>query len=127
MNLSLGLEISGEVMAISGMASENHGAVKSGKKSLWNKDRIDPAGAHDPDDPRVGRILKPRDPREVRPGIRAPVTKEGQYLGFESHNYHPLNPKSEYRNPKQIQNSNFKNSKKTSLKYCLWVPFPFDV
>jgi len=44
---------------------------------------VDHAGAHDPDDAAVGRILDPRDPGQIGAGIGAPVAEKGDDQGFE--------------------------------------------
>jgi hypothetical protein len=41
------------------------------------------AGAHHPDDPDIGGILQATHPRQVGPGIGAPVTEKPQNLRFE--------------------------------------------
>jgi hypothetical protein len=44
---------------------------------------VDHAGAHDPDDEAVGRILDPRNPRQVSAGVGAPVAEKGDDQRFE--------------------------------------------
>ena len=43
---------------------------------------IDPARAHDPDDPHVGGVLHARDARQVGRGVGAPVAEEGHDARF---------------------------------------------
>jgi hypothetical protein len=90
MDLFFGLEIAGEVMAIPGMASENHGSIKTRKKRIRNEHRVDPPRAHHPDDPRIGRILKSGNTGKICTRVGTPVTEKGQDLGLECH-LSPLN------------------------------------
>jgi len=46
-------------MAISGMTSENEHSVGAGLKSLQNKLRFNPSGAHHPDNSYIGSIVFP--------------------------------------------------------------------
>jgi hypothetical protein len=78
-----GFVISFLIMTVTGMATEDHHPVGSGLKSLHDELRIDPSGAHDPDDVHIVRINLPRTACSVSACIRTPVAEETHYLRFE--------------------------------------------
>src|SRR3990172_4208597 len=79
------LDISGEIMTIAGMTSEDHDAIEAGTESPGNKSRINSARTHNPDGAGIGRVLETGDAGKVCARVSAPVAKEGQYLWFEAH------------------------------------------
>jgi hypothetical protein len=50
----------------------------------------DAPGARHPDHPKIGRVLKPADPGQVRCAITAPMTKKSSNLGFPFFHSHLL-------------------------------------
>jgi hypothetical protein len=58
-----GVIVTNLVMTFPKLSAANEHAVNSGTKGLHNKQGIHPAGAHDPDDPYIGWILKTGDTR----------------------------------------------------------------
>jgi hypothetical protein len=76
MDFLFSLDITFQVMAVTEMSPRNQHAVTPLPESLDDKVGIDPAGAHDPHSPQVGRILQPGDTGEIGTGIGAPVAKE---------------------------------------------------
>ena len=69
-------------MTVADVSAGYQDAVSPFQESLEQKAVIDPAGAHEPDQTNIGRILDAGHPRQIGPGIGAPVADEGQYLGF---------------------------------------------
>jgi hypothetical protein len=76
------LNITFQVMAVAEMSPGDQSPVTALFEGLDDKERIHPARAHDTHGPEVGRILQPRHPGQVGPGIRAPVAEEGHDFGF---------------------------------------------
>jgi hypothetical protein len=52
-------------------------------KGFDDKERVHSAGTHDPNDPEIGRVLKPGNTCRVGRGVAAPIAKETQYLRFK--------------------------------------------
>ncbi len=70
-------------MTIARMTAEYQYPVGAGLKGLKHKLRIDPAGAHYPDNSDVGRIRLAGTAGSVRTGIGTPVAQKTYYLRFE--------------------------------------------
>jgi hypothetical protein len=64
------------------MSAGHQHAVGAILKGLHDIKGVDPARAGNPDNPDIGRILNPADPRQVRPGISAPIADDGNNLRF---------------------------------------------
>jgi len=73
MILVYGFVITVPVMAFTQVSAAYKDAVGPADKTIHEKDRVYSAGAHHPDDPDMGRILKPRHPSCVSRRIAAPV------------------------------------------------------
>ena len=69
-------DITFQVMAISDMSTGHQHTVRPSLKRLKQEAVIHPAGAHQPDQTDIGRILHTGDPRQVSPGISAPVANK---------------------------------------------------
>ena len=65
-------------MTVADVSAGNQDAVGPFQESLEQKAVIDPAGTHESDQTNIGRILYAGHPRQVGPGISAPVANEGQ-------------------------------------------------
>jgi len=63
-------------MAVADVSAGNQDAVCSFQEGLEQKAVIQPAGAHEPDQADIGRILHAGHPGQVSPGIGAPVADE---------------------------------------------------
>ena len=70
-------------MAFAEMSTTDKNAVSTIDKSVQKKGSVYTPGTHDPDDPDMGWILKPRHPSRISSGIAAPVTKEPQDFWFK--------------------------------------------
>jgi hypothetical protein len=70
-------------MTIAWMTAEYQYPVGTGLKGLKHKLRIDPAGAHYPDNPDIGRIRLAGTAGRIRTGIGTPVAQKTYDLGFE--------------------------------------------
>ena len=66
-----------QVMTVADVSAGHQDAVGALDKSLEQKSVIHPAGAHEPDQAHMGRVLHPGHPGQVGPGIGAPVADEG--------------------------------------------------
>ena len=64
-------------MAVADVSAGNQDAVGPFQESFEQKAVIDPAGTHESDQTNIGRILHAGHPRQVGPGISAPVADEG--------------------------------------------------
>ena len=71
-------DITFQVMAVADVSAGNQDAVGPFQKRLEQKSLIDPAGAHQPDQPDIGRILHTRHSGQIRPGIGTPVADKSQ-------------------------------------------------
>jgi hypothetical protein len=78
-----GVVITNLVMTFSKLSPTGEYAVSSCQKGFHDKERIDPASAHDPYGPDVGRILKTGDAGGISRRIAAPVAEKAQYFWFE--------------------------------------------
>jgi hypothetical protein len=74
-------------MTLSKMSPADEKTVSTIDEALYKEDRVDTTGAHDPDNPDIGRVLKAGDAGCVSGGIAAPVAKEAKYLWFKR--FHP--------------------------------------
>ena len=74
--------ITSPVMAFTEVSAAYKNAVCATDKTIHKKDGIYPAGAHNPDDPHKGWILKAGHPCRISRGIAAPVAKEAKNLRF---------------------------------------------
>jgi len=68
-----GIVITFQVMAFTGMSPGDPDAVGTFPQGRQEKLRIHPAGARNPDDPDVGRVLHPADAGQVGGPVAAPV------------------------------------------------------
>jgi len=64
-------------MAVAGVSAGHPNAVRTVTKGRQYEFRSDPGRAGHPDDPEIGRVLKPADPRQIRCTVTAPVTEKG--------------------------------------------------
>ena len=69
-------------MTVADVSAGYQDAVSPFQESLEQKAVIDPAGAHESDQTNIGRILDAGHPRQIGPGISAPIADESQYFGF---------------------------------------------
>ena len=74
--------ITGPVMTFPEVSTTGKYPVCAVDKSFKDKNGIYPAGAHDPDDPNMGWILKSGNACCVRRSITTPVAKKSEYFGF---------------------------------------------
>src|SRR3990172_6629223 len=72
-----GLVVPLAVVAVPRVAPAEENAVRALLERGEDELRIDPPGAHRPDQADVRRVPGPRDPRRVRGDVRAPVAHEG--------------------------------------------------
>jgi hypothetical protein len=79
-------------MAIAGMAATDEDSIRAQLKRPEYKRRIDPAGAHDPDNAQVLRIFQARRSGKIRPCVGTPVAGYTQYLWFKFHKSSPSIP-----------------------------------
>ena len=73
MILVYGFVITVPVMAFAQVSAANKDAVGPVDKTIHEKDRVYSAGAHHPDDPDMGRILKTGYPCRITRRIATPV------------------------------------------------------
>jgi len=66
-------DITFQVMTISDISAGHQPPIRPSLKRLKQEAVIHPAGAHQPDQTDIGRILHAGDPCQVGPGISAPV------------------------------------------------------
>ena len=71
-----------QVMTVADVSAGHQDAVRPFQESLEQKAVIYPAGAHEPDQTDIGRILHAGHPGQISPGIGTPVADEGEYVGF---------------------------------------------
>ena len=79
----LALFITSQVMAVTDVSAGYHYPVGSRLKRIQQKTMIHPTGAHEPDEADIGGVLHSRDPCQIGPRIRAPVTHKRDDLGFK--------------------------------------------
>jgi hypothetical protein len=76
-------------MAITEMSPSHEDAVNSLFECSNDKQRIDPAGTHDPYGPDIGWVLQPGNTGQIGPGIGTPVAKESNDFRFKiRHNFY---------------------------------------
>jgi hypothetical protein len=75
--------ITGPVMAFTKVSTAHKNAVRSIDKAFHGEDWIQPAGAHYPDHPHLGRVLEASHTRCISCGIAAPMAEEAEDPGFE--------------------------------------------
>jgi hypothetical protein len=78
MILVYGFVITVPVMAFAQVSATHKDAVGPVDKTIHEKDRVYSAGAHHPDDPDKGRILKTGHPCRVSRCITAPVAQKAE-------------------------------------------------
>ncbi len=83
MNLVYGFVITGPVMAFTKVSAAHKNAVRSIDKTVHEKDRVNSACAHHPDDPDAGGILKTGHPCCISRRITAPVAQKAKDPRFE--------------------------------------------
>ena len=67
-------------MTVANVSAGNQDAVYPFQKCPEQEAVIDPAGAHEPDQTDIGRILHAGHPGQISSGISAPVAYECQYI-----------------------------------------------
>ena len=82
-------------MAVTDVSAGNQDAVRPFQERLEQEAVIYPAGAHEPDQTDIGRILHAGHPGQVSPGIRAPVAHESEYVRFCARRHGPYKLKTE--------------------------------
>jgi len=82
-NHQLAFLITSQVMAVTDVSAGDHDPVSPRFKRVQQKTVIHSPGAHQPDEPYVGRVLHSRNPGQVGPGISTPVTQKRDDLGFK--------------------------------------------
>ncbi|VBB43355.1 hypothetical protein TRIP_B250416 [uncultured Desulfatiglans sp.] len=83
LHLARRVDITRLVMAFPDVSAGDEDAVEAAPEPLDDVDGVHPAGAHHADGPEGRRVLDPRDPGEVRPGIGAPVAEKRENFRFE--------------------------------------------
>jgi hypothetical protein len=83
--------ITGPVMAFIKVSTAHKNAVGSIDKTIHEKDRVYPAGAHHPDHPQVAWVLEAGHTCRIGCGIAAPVAEEAEYPGFNLNSCHFAN------------------------------------
>jgi hypothetical protein len=78
-----GLEISVDIMAVSGMTSTDQDRIGALKQGLDHIFGVDHTGTHDPNQPHIGRISQPGGSGQIRSGVSAPVANKSNDCGFE--------------------------------------------
>lgn len=92
-----GLVITVPVMALAQVSAADKNAVCPVNETVYEKQGINATGAHDPNDPDMGRILESGYSGRVRCGIAAPMAQKAEDSGFESvirHDGSLLSPKA---------------------------------
>ncbi len=75
-----GIIIATSIVAVTDVSAGHQDGIGSLMKCPQHELGIYPAGTGDTDQPDVGRILQAAQPRQVGPGIGAPVTGKGHNL-----------------------------------------------
>jgi hypothetical protein len=87
------LEISVNIMAVSGVTSTDKDCIGPLKQSLDHIFGINHAGTHDPNQPHIGRISQSGSSGQIRSSVRAPVANKSNDRGFEvNHDLLSLRP-----------------------------------
>jgi len=94
-----------QVMTVADVSAGHQYAVGAFQKRLEQKAVIYPAGAHQADQPDIGRILHAGRPGQIRPGIGAPVADKGEDVGF-IHSIYP-NIANPFIYPFRLKNKSF--------------------
>ena len=71
-------------MAFTKVSTAHKDAVRSVDKTVHEKDRVYSAGAHHPDDPDAGGILKTGHPCRISRRIATPVAQKAKNPRFKS-------------------------------------------
>ena len=79
-----GVHVARSVVAVARMTARNKHCVGADLERLDDQVEIDPAGARQPNDANVGRILKPVGSRQVGSQVAAPVADIGHDLRLET-------------------------------------------
>jgi len=87
-NLFFSLNITFQVMAVAEMSACHQNSVAPAFQCLNNEQRIHATRTHDPDGSHIRRVLKPRHPCKVSPGIGAPVAEKRNDFGFKLFHIH---------------------------------------
>ena len=74
--LATGDQIPTDIVAVAGMSAGYPGAIDPSSKGVQNEFRAHAAGAGNPDNPEIGRILHSAHAGQVRRSVTAPVTQE---------------------------------------------------
>jgi len=70
-------------MTISQMSAAHENTVRSHLEAFQEVLERDRRGTHNPNGPHIGRVLKATDPRQIRTGVSAPVTKKSENTRFK--------------------------------------------
>jgi hypothetical protein len=65
-------------MAVADVSAGYQKALSPLSQGLKEKAGMNPSGAHDPDQTHIRRILDSRNPRQIGPGVGAPVTDKSE-------------------------------------------------
>ena len=65
------------------MSAAHENTVRSHLEAFQEVLERDRRGTHNPNGPHIGRVLKATDPRQIRTGVSAPVTKKSKNVGFK--------------------------------------------
>jgi hypothetical protein len=76
-------------MTVAEMSASHQNAITSTFERLNNKQRIHPAGTHNPDSPHVRRMLKSGYPGQIRSGVSAPIAEKRNNFGLSLFHIHP--------------------------------------
>jgi hypothetical protein len=75
-------------MAFAEVSAAGKDAVRPVPESVQDEGRFDPAGAHHPDHPDMGRVLHPADTGRIGCGVTAPVAEEAKYFRLVCHTHY---------------------------------------
>ena len=75
--------ITSQVMAVTDVSAGDHHAVSARFESAQQKPVVHPPGAHQADEPNVGRVLHPCHSGQVCAGVGTPVAHKREELWFE--------------------------------------------
>ena len=78
------LFITSQVIAVPDVSAGYHDSVHSRLISVQQEGMIDSARAHQTNETNIGGVLASPHPRNIRPGISAPVTDETYNSGLKS-------------------------------------------
>jgi hypothetical protein len=77
------LEISVDIMAVSGVTSTDQDRIGPLKQGLDHIFGVNHTGTHDPNQPHIGRISQPGSSSQIRSSVSAPVANKSNDCGFE--------------------------------------------